>query len=253
LQKVRYILICLWLILAGCAGSKKVADQGGVMDRDTGLEELGQTASKNLTNTGFFIQKGRISTSNENGRINLYFTMKFKNPDVYLISIRSRTGIEAFRIYLNKDTVLINDRLNQDLLIGEPYDFEKITGVPAGLLKISIGDLFINKPGIDKDMKCLNGELKIDDYYMGLIVKTIIDCNIDKVKTVLLTSGTPDEFINITYSKYKSNEYSIPGRIIINDFRRKIKISLSIEKFVVPWFGEINFIPGKGYKIKKLI
>jgi hypothetical protein len=240
------------MVIAGCSASRQIAGKNSVSGTGNAIETINRALSKNLTNTGFFIQKGKISTNSEGGRITLFFNMKFKKPDTYLISIRSRTGLEAFRIFLNSDTVLINDRLNQTVLIGEPLDFVQIAGIPFELLRVSMGDLFINRPEIRNNEGCINNEIKIDDYFMGLIIKSTVNCNISKTEKVMLTSGTPEEFINISYSKYRINDYNNPGKIIINDFSRKIKISIAVEKFIVPWLGEINFIPGSGYAVKRL-
>lgn len=207
----------------------------------------------NLTNEGFFINKGKISTSGEEGKISLYFTMKYKIPDVYLISLRSKTGIEAFRIFLNKDTVLVNNRINQSVMIGKRGDFERISGIPLELLKISIGDLFYNLPKVNDGIECKNGELKIEDYFQGLIIRTTLDCSKNRPVKVLLTTGATEEYINIDYSKFRSDKTGVPKFVEIYDFRRKIKIKISITKYSAPWYGDIKFIPGTGYDIKPLL
>ena len=44
-------------------------------------------------------------------------TIKYELPDKYLISIRSKAGIEAARIFITKDTVLINDRIKSNSIL----------------------------------------------------------------------------------------------------------------------------------------
>jgi hypothetical protein len=248
-------LICaaILLLLFGCAGSRELNTGIGSTEKRNAGNVLLRTHERNLTNIGFFIHKGRISTSGENGRIGLFFTMKFAPPSDYLISIRSKSGIEAFRVYLTADTVLINDRINKCVLYGKINDFERIAGLPAPLLRVSLGDLFVFNPNPDPEETCVENELKISEYFLGLMVKSTIDCAKEKVKSVLLTTGVPDEFITIDYKKPRDDYHRLPRKVEINDFRRKIKITLSIDKFTSPWLGEIEFIPGTGYSVKPLI
>lgn len=208
--------------------------------------------NQNITNSSFFIEKGKLFTSGKGGNIKLLFTMKYKQPGIYLISLKSWTGIEAFRIYISNDTVLINDRINKIVYSGKPYDFEKITGLPAGLLKVSVGDFFTgNKEGKFSE-RCIDNKVIVNDYFQGLVIRTIIDCYLGKANSITLTSGTPDGNINISYSKNMNDYYKIPGRVELNDQKRNVKIVIKIVKVSVPWNGEIDFIPGKGFTLKRL-
>ena len=47
--------------------------------------------------------------------------------------------------------------------------------------------------------------------------------------------------------------HRLPKKVEINDFRRKIRITLSIDKYTSPWIGDVEFIPGTGYTVKPLI
>ncbi len=247
------ILVVSIIVLSGCAGlretSMNIEEEGNIPTERT----LGQVETRNLTNSGFFIQKGRISTSGDAGRINLLFTMKYVKPDKYLISLRSVTGIEAFRVFISGDTVLINDRLNRELLYGTPFDFERITGIHPDLLRVSFGDLITENIKIIDNNGCTGNELNVESYYMGLLIHSIIDCRQEKVKSVILSSGFPGETITIDYRKHRYDYFRIPRRVEINDSRRNVKIALKIDKYISPWIGEIEFIPGSGYKRKSLI
>jgi hypothetical protein len=252
LFKIKILIAVLLYASAGCSVLKKNTTEPLPTTDSAVLNLLKQTRDQNISNNGFFIQRGRISTSGAVGRINLMFTLKFSGNGEYLISLRSGTGMEAFRVFLTKDTVLINDRINQNVLCGDPYEFARITGVPPDLMVIIFGDIFreSNKAVIFEDKS--RNEIKIDDYFLGLQVKSIVDSKIKKVKSVMLTTGIPDEFIEINYSKYKGDKFKIPGMIEVNDFRRNVKITVRIEKYSAPWYGELEFVPGKGYGLKKL-
>jgi hypothetical protein len=253
LYKVIFITVAVVIVGCGCAVSKRTGNEIIGISQTDAKELIQFTEKQNITNSSFFIERGRISTSGEGGRINLLFTMKYAQPGNYLISLKSATGIEAFRVYIAKDTVLINDRINRVTLYGNPFDFERISGLPADLLKVSIGDIFISGRNGENIEKCIDNKLTVNDYFSGLIIKSIINCALGKTKSVLLTSGKLDEQITLLYSKYRNDNYKVPGRIEVNDFRRKVKIVIRIEKYSVPWIGDVEFIPGAGYKHKKLL
>jgi outer membrane biogenesis lipoprotein LolB len=241
------------VLSSGCATKKRATDYLSVSTGLSGTEIIKRVAAKNLTTTGFFIQKGKITTSGETGRISLYFTMKYSSDGKYLISLRSKSGIEAFRIYLSRDTILVNDRLKRNVLYGKSEDFEKITGLPAALLKISVGDLFINRPLNLKNINCVDDEIRIDDYFFGINIISTISCNAVKLKSVNVSTGEPGKYIIINYLKWREDTYTVPHKVEINDSGRKIKITISIDKYLAPWVGELDFIPGTGYKSKPLI
>jgi outer membrane biogenesis lipoprotein LolB len=253
LPKITVVLLTLIFLLSGCAVTRKGKVNELQASRTSFKEVLKSTDAKNLTHAGFFIQKGRIITLSENSRISLYFTMRYNSEGKYLISLRSRTGIEAFRVFLSYDTILINDRINRQLLYGKPSDFEKISGLPAELLKVSVGDLFSNKPVDKGNGNCVDGQLEIYDYFLGFILNSVIDCKRDKLKSVKIDTGAPGNYITINYLKFREDNYSVPRRIEINDSGRKIKIVLLIDKYLAPWVGDFDFVPGSGYPQKPLI
>ena len=253
MYKVGLILLLFYIFSAGCAVRNIDLPEIAGETRVSSERILGQVAARNITNGGFFVQKGKISTSGEAGRINLLFTMKYVKPGNYLISLRSITGIEAFRVYISQDTVLINDRLNQEILYGKPADFERITGIHPDLLRISLGDIVFTGNEIVDVGGCSGGEIKLEGNYKGLLINTIVSCGVEKVKSAVLNRGIPDRTINIDYKKHRFDYYRIPRRIEVNDYSRNVTIKVKIEKYLSPWVGDVEFIPGNGYSIKSLI
>jgi hypothetical protein len=253
LYKVGVIGLLFLLVSAGCASTHKATVGNSDISQREVKDILKGVNSKNITGTGFFIRKGKIVTESESGRVSLFFTMKYSADGKYLISIRSRTGMEAFRVFISNDTILVNDRLNRNVLYGKNHDFEKISGIPASLLKISVGDFFFNKPALEGSDKCMNDEIRLNDYFAGLIINSTIDCKVDKLKSIIVSTGGPDKYITIDYHRFRDDTYSVPKKIEVNDSGRNIRIIISIEKYLAPWVGEIDFIPGTGYKRKPLI
>ncbi|HVN58447.1 MAG TPA: DUF4292 domain-containing protein [Bacteroidales bacterium] len=234
------------ILLSGCAVNGRRAETKVFSGGQNAKEILRNVSSKNLTATGFFIQKGRISTYSSESRITLFFTMKYNTAGNYLISVRSRTGMEAFRAFMTKDTVLINDRLNKRLLYGNPRDFTYISGLPVELLKISVGDIYMNMPQLS-ETGCLNNEFEVSDICEGLKISAKIDCRREKMKHVSITGSQASNSIIIDYNKFKEDSYGVPEKIEINDAYKKIRFVISIDKYIAPWVGEFEFIPGSNY------
>ena len=69
----------------------------------------------NLSKENFYIQKADIKVTQDNISVRFIASIKFRKPDSLLISVKSRTGIEAGRAFITKDTILINDRIKQKI------------------------------------------------------------------------------------------------------------------------------------------
>lgn len=241
------------VLSSGCTVSKRANNTGNEYPQVSTEEILQVTENQNITSSSFFIEKGKITSIGDDGRIKLLFTMKYTQPGNFLISLKGLVGVEAFRIFLTKDTVLINDRIKQQTLYGKPRDFEKLSGLPAELLKLCIGDFFKSNNNYESDEYCKNNSLKVKDYFQGLIINSSIDCKLGKTRWVTLGSGLPNESLKVSYSKFSDGVYKVPKRIEVNDLMKNVKIVIKIDKYTVPWTDKIEFIQGRGYKLKKLL
>ena len=67
---------------------------------------LNPSEDQNITNTDFYIQKAEIEFTNKDNRQKFLCSIKYQRPDKYLISIKSRTGIEGARIYVSEDSII---------------------------------------------------------------------------------------------------------------------------------------------------
>ena len=71
--------------------------------------------------------------------------LKFEYPDKYLISIKSRTGIEGARIYISEDTILFNDRINKKMYYGSSLYLKRKYGLTTNFLPLIFGDIVSRK------------------------------------------------------------------------------------------------------------
>ena len=70
-----------------------------------------------------------------------------------MITVRSRTGIEAGRAFITSDTLIIKDRFNKKLLVGKPETLAKKYGIDPSFLFTILGDIVVE----DKDRDGFNG------------------------------------------------------------------------------------------------
>jgi hypothetical protein len=116
-------------LIAGCSVTRNVIvekhDNTYRFSSDNITESVSQ---QNITNSGFFIEKAEIEINNDKGKEKFIANIKFELPDKYLISLKSRSGIEGARIYLSKDTILVNDRINQIEYYGTSFYIRKKYG-----------------------------------------------------------------------------------------------------------------------------
>ena len=83
--------------------------------------------------------------------------MKYRLPGNYLVSIRNKTGMEAARVYVTHDTVLINDRIYRKLYIGSNEYLLKKYGIATNSLPLVFGDYLKGLSEVEILKDCSNG------------------------------------------------------------------------------------------------
>ena len=207
---------------------------------------------QNVTNRNFYIQKADIVISGPEGEEKIIVMVKHIHPDNYLLSVRNRTGIEAARVYITKDTVLVNDRINRNQYCASPGYIQKKYGIGTGLLPALFGD-FVGIELQDSLSKCVDGIINVDFIQNGTKIRYKIDCNKAKVFNAKIEGSLNKIVIEMEYSDFKKISGGwFPLKVIVNDYRSSTTIEIEIKKFEEPWSGEIEFVPGNKYEIINL-
>lgn len=254
MRKITVILF-LVVLITGCsvfryAGSSNEGVSTGIITGDVSERVIKQ----NITFNSFFIRKAEIEFTTMEGREKFLCSIKFERPDKYLISLKSRTGIEAARIFITKDTILINDRINRKQYYGSTQYLKSKYGITASFIPLIFGDYIEDNISDNNQAKCFEGKMDIDCLVSGIKIKYVIDCK--KGKSISATPGDSlnDEGIEIQYDDFfKTGEILTPGKIEIRDFQRQATIEIRIQNIESPWDGSIEFIPGNRYEILQLL
>lgn len=246
------LIILLLILNCGCTAKRIVSERSPGSDEESIERIISAVRKNNLTLEDFFIEKANLLLTRDDKTTKILFSVKFIKPDKYLFSIRNTTGIEGARIYVTKDTVLINDRIEKRLLYGKPKDLEKISGLPYFIINIALGDLFFcENIGIIKSER-INNQVILTQQCQGRLWNTVIDPKIGKVKSVIFSTGIKEETIAINYSKFGGKGNHMPMVVELKDLARNINAKVKLERMQIPWSGEIEFLPGKGYNKEEI-
>jgi hypothetical protein len=170
-----------------------------------------------------------------------------------MITVRSRTGIEAGRAFITKDTLIIKDRFNKKLLIGKPEALAKKYGIEPSFLFTVIGDLVVDEKDRSLVLECAKGEYRKEFDVHGKKVLYIIDCQRKKLKQTYFEGDINSGNVTIDLSEFKDEAKTVfPGMIEINDDLKSVGIKIGIKKIESPWKGRIGSVSGQGYKVIKI-
>ena len=218
-----------------------------VKEKDIALTD--RLLASNLTANDFDIVRADIEIFNNGETRRLISTLKYRNPGNYLISIKHRTGLEAARIYITKDTVLVNDRIYKTLYVGSnDYLLEKY-GIETAVIPLIFGD-YLNSLTEAVTLKdCKNGISEMQGYINNREIWYYMDCNRAKLSSVSVRDKAGTSGIELNFSEFRrSGNLLYPGKIIFEDVRGRNKIIINIESVTYIDSEIIEFVPGRNYK-----
>jgi hypothetical protein len=252
MQKVVPKILLLSLLLSGCS-----------IFRNAGFKETAKTknefkncdiVSNNISNNNFYIQKAVVTVSEDDVTNKFLATIKYKLPDSLLISIRAKIGIEIARIFMTDDTLIINDRINKKLRVGNPVDLKNKYGIDPSLVFVIFGDFIIAKEQMQSLVKCQNGSAEDQFFVEGKRIDYKIDCKKAKIVSASFGGEINKGNIIINFSEFIDYEgIRIPASIGISNDLSNVKASIQIEKANNNYGGVIGGIKkGSNYEVIRL-
>lgn len=254
MQKIIYIIIVFAALLTSCSLARKSKSSEGFSGEESAAgNSIESVIRNNISNNNFYIQKAEVKIIQENISVRFSTAIKFKKPDSLLIAVRSRTGIEAGRAFITKDTLIIIDRINKKVLVGTPEVIGTKYGINASLIFLILGDIIVEEKDRTTSLECIKGEFRKEFEIRGKDVEYIIDCQRKKIKQAYFVGDSKSGNITIGLSDIISSDIiQYPGRIEINDDMNSLRIVIEIKRIESPWDGKIGFISGQGYKVVKI-
>jgi len=158
LQKVVTLLLA-GLIFSGCTVYR--GERKSTPAKDYAKElSFNDVIKFNLTNADFSIQKAEIQYIEKGTEVNIIASVRHKSDNKYLVSLRTRAGIEIARIFISEDTLLLNDRINKKIYCGSPEYLEEKYGISIEALPLVFGDLIMERHR-EEPVLCKEGESRI--------------------------------------------------------------------------------------------
>ncbi len=220
---------------------------------ETAGNRLETVISNNLTNNDFYIRRADIRVRQENVTVNLNASIKFRRPDSLMISVRSGIGVEAGKGFLTGDTVIVNDRFNRKLMVGDPEEIRSKYGIDPALIYVILGDMIVEKGDYKSLMNCQRGEFRRLYNVEGRNVEYTVDCQRRKVKRVYLEGDIRTGNITILLSGVvKDGNITYPEKIVINDDLKELDIVIEIKRMESPWSGIIGTVGGRDYRVVRI-
>ena len=217
--------------------------------KESGNEIQGNLGEFNISLNNFFISKAEIEIVTPDKSEKLLGSFKFVLPGKYLISLRTRSGMEVVRVLLTNDTLLLNDRINKKLYYGSPLYLKRMYGFTPALLPLIFGDFLSDNGNDTLKLKCVEGIADIKGYVKGSKISYIFNCRKRKSIGAFIENSLDQKEVEIAYEKFVENpDYLIPQDIKISELKSKFKIEILIKKIESKWTGDIEFIPGSGYE-----
>lgn len=246
-------ILFLASLFSGCSVFRPTVNRDfGTISYSVDNDIIKVLENHNITSRNFFIQKAQVEVISTGINENFLASVKFLTPDTFLISLRSKTGIEAARIFLTGDTVLMNDRINRQMIYGKPEKVGMKYGITAEVLPLVFGDFISDIQGLKDKPGCEKGLAVVDSYKQGSKIRYIADCKEGKIISASRESSTNQGAMIFKFSKFvKIGSVSYPSDIIIT--YREMVINIKIDRFETPWDGSIDFVPGKNYELIELL
>ena len=243
------IILLTAIVISGCTSVRKAAITTPAPVKESSMTLTDRLIASNLTAGDFDIVKADVEVFNNGENRKLISTVKYRKPGNYLVSVKHRTGVEAARIYITKDTVLINDRIYKTLYIGSNEYLLNKYGIETDVIPLIFGDYL---EGLDDAVTlkdCKNGISEIQGYLDKKEIWYYMDCNRAKLSAVSVSDKAGTSGVNLNFSEFKKTGNKIyPSEIVFEDVTGRNKIIINIESIIYKDSERIEFIPGRNYK-----
>jgi hypothetical protein len=242
------IILGMLILLSACSTIKNT---GTVVNNPSyeNFLDLNKTKASNISESDFNIIKAIVTISSSEDKNEFLINCKYKRPDNYLISIRSKTGIEAARIFITEDTILINDKLNRRLYSGSSSYLYTKYGVDIKCLRLLFGDFVTDGNVTDNSFKCEKNFINISGVINDKRIEYRINCSSGKVSDAFIIKGIDEGVLHISFGRFRNFENkSVPQQIEIKDRNTSQEIKIEIEKLSLETVKELLFIPGNGFE-----
>lgn len=243
------LILLTGIVITGCSALRsRTTFVDSENKRNTTNSE--KIISQNLSSISFILSKIEIVVEEGGEKQKLIGNVKCVFPDKFLLSLRNSTGIEGARIYIDKDTILANDRINRKMYYGSSKHLFEKYGISAEYIPVLFGDMVNNDKALKDELKCNNGLAEINILSGNNKIQYNIDCTKDKIVKARITAESGKDQVIAEFSNFKElNDHFYPANIKINDVFSGNIINIKIVKAELYDGKDLVLIPGKNYDL----
>ena len=264
-------IIVMMLGASSCRSTKKL--QAAIAKKDTTVIQLTHQMNNDsiqmIRKTMDGIKSKKLDFQTFSAKIKVeYEDSKGKQPNItayvkmakdsfiWISGFATVFNIEAFRLFINKDSVVVIDRINKEVQIRTMDYLQDVTDIPFDLKTLQ--DLLIGNPIFFNDsvVTYKEGSPKILLATIGQYFKHLLTIN--KENQLILHSKLDDLDINrnrtadITYNDYENTtgvNFSTYREITVSE-KNKLEVRLNFKQYEFNKELQVNFNIPKNYKRK---
>ena len=246
MRKAIVIIFLGLIIVAGCSVKRKVLSSATDSDF-TEMLNISDVTELNFTAQSFFIQRADLNIVGNGGSQKATATIKFAEPDSFLISVRALGVLEVARILITSDTILINDRLNSTLYFGSNQNVKNKYGFDLMVFPILLGDLITGSQTLT-GINCNGGNAVLRELRGDYIINYFINCETKKCKKVTVENEFMDDSVSIEFDSFdKADKMIFPTYLRINNFANFALFEMEVKRIEFNIDSGIEFVPGRNY------
>jgi hypothetical protein len=246
------LILSLIVLFSGCSSGRLSTERKKTDLIGNGNNILEELSKNNISKRDFSIIKGSISFREAEKSGKYLFSLRHKDTNCYLLSLRNSMGIEGVRVFMTTDTVLINDRINRRVLYGRPEILISLTGIPGVFKELLFGDIVLNKESRTEKVEVIDNKVYVNQSIDGFLLKSQIDIGVNKISNARLNKGPGTNEIQFTYKNFDKGTIAFPRKIQIKSINNAIDLLIRIDKVDFELIDSLKFVPGKNYKYEEI-
>jgi hypothetical protein len=246
------IILLITFSISSCSILKRGAS--GVGNRDgvyRGAFLLRDIRENNLSNESFRIDRMRVLFENESSRHRFSGNIKYLKEGKIIFSARVIAGIEVARIYLDRNDIVVIDRINRIYYSGETNLILSKYGLSWSDIVVLFGDLPPDLYAPDR-VKCQNDSLSLIASRNSVDIGFVVNCQ--SLKLLNIKSGDKNSGVVTTQfsDEKRVNGFVYPGSVKVVDSKDRFDLDITYDE-VSEYSGSFEKpgVPG-GYEIEKL-
>lgn len=252
MQKVIPVIILIIIIFQACAINRKTRARERTCN-ETAISKS-DIVRKNVSLERFYIQKAVVTITGNQAESKFLATVKYNLPDSILISVRAKIGYEAARIFLTSDTIIIADRINRKLRVGNPKFLKSKYGIEPAMLFIFMGDYISGTENRDQTFKCIDCYSVSNLLLDGRNLSYRINCREGKISEATFEGDITSGNVLLKFADFTNFDGMIMPKIIdMKNDLSGISANIGIEKATGNYQGFVGRMKtGSSYDVIRI-